>query len=104
MSMHVHIYVGPYLEVTDLEDEVIWDLEDVLTNARGEAGVDETTRYLVPNRKVPGIERELEFSEQDCPSPVNSVNQIMENRHFMNYSQSAVETLKSAGAEVVHCW
>lgn len=57
MGMHLTTYVGPYLTAPKNFEWRDWD--SVVCDGRMEAGTSDDALYLVPNQKVPGIDREM---------------------------------------------
>ena len=86
MSMHVSVYVGPYLRVKGMKREDIEKYEHILTDGIGEAGTSGDSLYLIPNCDVPGITRQLSFSQHDYPSPIADFEQRDETDCFMAFA------------------
>ena len=94
MSMQLSIYVGPYLV---LPKNVAWyDWDQIVTDGRFEAGTDDEHLYLVPNVKLPGIDRQLRFERgEDTPVvPIDSVSLVKELAAFTNLAEPLIR----------HCW
>jgi hypothetical protein len=67
MSMHLSIYIRPYLV---LPKDFYWrDWEHLVADGRFEAGTDDKYLYLVPNVPLPGIGRQMRF-ERSADDPV----------------------------------
>lgn len=84
MSMNLSVYVGPYLIVEGVSNELIEKHEDTVACGQGAArdsvlGI----RYLIPNVDI-GIERQLSFGRHESPSmPMHLENQIGPERHIL---------------------
>lgn len=78
MSMHVHFYLGPYLEVPlDAPDEILDLFEHLACSGRGEAADGDKFRYLIPNQTMPGLDRKMNFEDDDAPEPIALSDAIM---------------------------
>lgn len=71
MSMNLTVYVGPYLVVPRSANIDLGDFY-VVCDGRGEAGVGENDRYLIPNGQF--VMREVQFSHGDRPNNVTSID------------------------------
>lgn len=62
--MQLIVYVGPYLEVRDRKDisNELNEFESLILDGRGELGVGESIRFLIPNEDLKGVWREMHFS------------------------------------------
>lgn len=95
MSMNLSVYVGPYIQCENLDHEMIEDWEHIVIDGRGEAGVDESTTYLIPNVKIPGINRPMTFAK-GCESIVMELNR---QGHELVYFQLAATDFINAAAK-----
>jgi hypothetical protein len=63
--MNLSVYVGPYIEAWNFDEELIYEHESIVYDGRGELGSYEVRKYLIPNRKLPGVDRQMSFSKND---------------------------------------
>lgn len=68
MSMHLSIYVGPYLIVPKVTKVKLDKWTDVVHCGRGELTTTDDEWYLVPNCELPGVERKMTFDycDEEC--------------------------------------
>jgi len=76
--MQLSIYVGPYLVLP--KDFQWYDWDHIVADGRYEAGTDDEYLPLVPNVKLPGIDRQLRFERgEDMPVvPIDSMSLVKE--------------------------
>ena len=55
MSATFSVYVGPFIEVTGLSHDLVYEHSEIVSDGRGELGVDEMTRYVIPNKELPNV-------------------------------------------------
>lgn len=104
MSMNLTVYVGPYLECNNLDDEIWYDHEHLVTDAIGEGYCPDGLTFLIANRPIPGIDRQLSFDSQDYPEPIELLDQINEQCRFLNFVESFMEVARKSGATVNIRW
>ena len=109
MSMDFSVYVGPYLRVTGVDRRCIEPFEHILRDGRMEAGVDDEDLYLIPNCRVVGIDRQVEFDRHSV-SPVFPTDETREECWaFCSMVYPFVESLKPPASVSYHwgimrCW
>ena len=107
MGMDLTVYVGPFLEVVDCDedvwDELFEDIEELLHEGRGEAGNEECSKYLIPNCDVDGIERQMCFREHD-DLPVISLTPAEVQRELDCFKEHCSPLLALQGHDVVFRW
>lgn len=74
MSMHLTVYVGPYLVVPKNSKFNLDDWCEAFCSGRGESGYTEDGWYLIPNRDVDGIDRVMSFDRYSDNDTVTSID------------------------------
>lgn len=95
MSMSFSYYVGPYLIISRDVDFDFEKWESLLTDGRGEAGVQEEIRILIPNYKFDRISHFHQWGEED---EVISVTPDMLEKEKAAFSEKAADFLKECAA------
>ena len=74
MSMQLSVYVGPYIVVqrSYMARQIVEEFERVVCDGRMEAADDEDKLYLIPNTKLPCVERQTSFG-RDFPYSVGEI-------------------------------
>lgn len=94
MSMSFSYYVGPYFTISRDVDFDFEKWEDLLTEGRGEAGVREEIRILIPNYK---LNRNCTF-DQWGENEMLSVTPALLEKEKAAFSQKAADFLKECAA------
>lgn len=111
MSMNLSVYVGPYLTF-DREGFDWFKYDGLFSDGRMEAASPGERRHLIPNRVVPGIDRQMQFEKNgnDGPEPL-SVKQIADEiLLFQHFASEAIDDIRKNGHQcnvrwgVVPCW
>lgn len=108
MSMHITVYLGPYLEVSGISQELVEEFESLVACGRGELRCGESHRYLVPNQPLEGVDRPLRLGrgEGDPPPPLDMSEAIMswEKGKFYKGLTPLLERLKALEIDYRICW
>lgn len=87
MSMNLNVYIGPYIEVSGGDrktiQRVIWSNDDSVEDGRGELSGVGDHHYLIPARKLEGVDRKMSFGRGDeCqPLPIKQIeNEVLQFR------------------------
>ena len=108
--MNLSIYVGPYLALPNGFDWYEWD--HIVTDGRMEAREDGEDLILIPNVKLPGIDRMLTFDKYDS-TPVVAIHTghvVDEINALSNLADSFLRLCRTSGIPVcirwgiVPCW
>ena len=75
MSINLQVYVGPYLEVRNIDYELIEKYEAMIRDGRGESGSREEVRYVIPNVQMEGTSRQMTFDKYS-ETPVIELDDI----------------------------
>lgn len=104
MSMHMTVYIGPYIEAWNLDRELIWKHENIVCDGRGELREKGEHFFLVPNRKLPGVDRQMAFSRDDhCqPFPIPAISH--EISRFQDLAKPFVDEVSAIGGECKMQW
>lgn len=98
MSMSFSYYVGPYFIISRDVDFDCEKWEDLLTDGRGEAGVREEIRILIPNYK---LDRVSYFDQWTGEDEVISVTPPLLEKEKAAFRQKAADFLKECVANNV---
>lgn len=109
MSMNLSVYVGPYLEIPDGDDDLYWDHDDIVTDGRGEAAKDAEPLYLIPNREIPCVTREMSFDRHDEYLVVPIVDRdvdglLLEMDAFRDMAKPYLDALTESGGTFQLKW
>jgi len=107
MSVELHIYVGPYLEVHGIDrDSVVFDFDDVIYDGRGEDGIDDSVKYLLPNIDLPGASRQMSFSKDDeaLVFEISSDDRETEMSAFIDITKELREYMTNSGIQFMIKW
>lgn len=106
MSMNLSVYVGPYLEVSGVDMELIEEFEHCVTDGRGELSWDEGMEVLIPNVKLPGVSRQMSFDKySDMPAiGIDFSDQDRERVAFAALTEEFQKTVRDNGGLVVMRW
>ena len=69
MSISLHVYVGPYIEVWNCPQELIEKYDNILSDGRGESGASEARTFLIPNVDLKGVKRQLSWDRHSECNP-----------------------------------
>lgn len=104
MSMDLRVYVGPYIEADGVSDEIIDRYESLLCSGRGELGVGEARKYLIPNCELAGVNRQMSFDRHDEP-PVFEIDDCDRERTALrNIAEPFLESVRKNGGTAVTRW
>ena len=108
MGMSLTVYVGPYLIVPKHSgfpvDWMKWDT--IVCDGRGEAGSDEKDLILIPNCKLDGIERTMQFErhgEQDIVQ-ISPATIVRESAAFSRLASEIFKWCDSHEVEIHEAW
>lgn len=103
MSMNLYVYVGPYIECEwgDVDEQ---KYESILCDGRMEAREKGEHMILIPNRKVPGIDRQMVF-DRYSETPVVCIKNIeKELDAFHNLARPLLFDLCRSGLQYCMLW
>ena len=98
------IHIGPYL-IADRKFNWL-DFESIVCDGRGEFGVNEKKLILIPNLKLDGIDRMMDFDRYDGDSiqHINPATIVRETAAFVRASSKVIEYCDSEGIEIMEGW
>lgn len=105
MGMNYKVYIGPYF-VLSKEDKFPWiNWDSIVFEGRGESGVNENELILIPNQKLEGIEREMNF-DLDCDSIVEISPEEIDNEisAFVNLANEIIIYCNEKSIEIKRKW
>jgi len=98
MSMNTSVYVGPYIECDGVSRELIEEYEAVLSNGQGEnTDLNSSKRYLIPNRKLPDVDRPMSFDRRDDYEPVPLLECGFEIQVFTDEAKEFIRKCQEQG-------
>lgn len=108
--MGLTTYIGPFLEVP--YDFDYYQFENLVSDGRGEAGVGEDKRILIPNQKLAGIDRKMvvDPTGEQQVSKLSVLATVVESDKFSQLIEPVTIHCNNKGIEfefywgVVPCW
>lgn len=104
MSGELSVYIGPYLV---LPKDFDWeDFESIVTEGRGEYGIDDEKLTLVPNRDLPGISREMtiERTGEQQFSQINPATIVRETAALSKLASPIFDYCDENDIEIMEAW
>ena len=105
MSMNLTVYVGPYLVVE--RGAFDWyDFAEFVIDGRMEAAGESEDLFLIPNRKLDGIERQMSWDRHsECPvAEIQAQIRAAERLEFMWLAAPVIQHCKQADIPCRVCW
>ena len=104
MSMTLSVYVGPYIEAWKFPHRLILDHESAVADGRGELGAGEDRKYLVPNKRLRGVDRQMTFARDADMSVIEMKAISHEITMFQELAEAFMRAVHDAEGECRITW